>query len=348
MTMKALPNSLLKSVAVRLKGEICHSFNALKSIKKNQYLRLTKILLVAFLLSLFPSPNIYYSVSVQPGPFNKLTLQFPSPPPIPINYTGISPPNLTAEGIVVKDMNSGITLFSKNPGLRLSPASTTKLATALVALDHYKLDDVLTVKSVEHTPNVMGLVPDEKITFESLLYGLLVGSANDAAITIAENYTGGVSSFIDAMNKKAVSLHLDNTHYSNPVGFDDPNQYTTAENLSRLASVALRNKELAKVVGTRSITVSDTNYTYFHELRNVNQLLGEIPGVAGVKTGYTQNAAECLVAFVRRNDNEILTVVLRSTDRFKETGELIFWVFQNYKWVTVKDYQKSIQTGLGQ
>ncbi len=313
---------------------------------KKYYRLLLKLFLVAFLLLLFPSTNIYStnltSNSVESA---KKPIDLPAPPLYPVNIGNIYPDYLTAEGVTIEDLHSGVILYSKNPDSQLSPASTTKIATALVALDHYSLDDVLTVKTVEHTKNVMGLVPDEKITFESLLYGLLVDSANDAAYTIAENYTGGVDSFVGAMNKKAQDLHLNNTHFTNPIGFDDANHYTTASDLTKLASVALRNKTISKIVGTRAITVSDVSFTYFHDLRNVNQLLGEIPGVAGVKTGYTENAAECLVTLVRRDNNEVLTVVLRSSDRFKETANLISWVFQNYKWVDIKKLQNNNLTG---
>ena len=178
----------------------------------------------------------------------------------------------------------------------------------------------------------MGLVKGEKITFESLLYGLLVSSANDAAIVLAENYPGGQKTFVERMNQKARLLKLNNTHFTNPTGFDDANHYTSAFDLARLAQYMLKDKTLSKIVATRAITVSDTSYTYFHDLKNVNQLLGDIPGVAGVKTGYTENAEECVVTLVKRGDHEILTVVLRSADRFRETGELISWVFQNYNW----------------
>ncbi|MBI4067634.1 D-alanyl-D-alanine carboxypeptidase [Candidatus Gottesmanbacteria bacterium] len=313
---------------------------------KRQPTRIAKIFILAFILFLFPAPYTYQGDLKQLPKSKKTGLPLPPPPLFPINYTGIYPQYLTAEGVVVIDMHSGVILYNKNPHSRLSPASTTKIATALVALDHFKLDDILTVRNIEYTRNIMGLVPQERITFESLLYGLLIYSANDAALTIAENYPGGVPAFVVAMNKKALSLDLPNTHFANPIGFDDPEQYISARDLAKLAQVSLKNKTISKMVGIRSITVSDVDYQYFHELRNVNQLLGQIAGVAGIKTGFTQNAAECLVSYVKRKDNEIIMVVLRSSDRFKETEELISWVFQNFKWVDIVEYQKSIQANL--
>lgn len=311
---------------------------------KKQRSRLFPLSIIAFLLFLFPSPNVYYSMSQNEENSKTIpNIDLPKPPPYPLNKTNIYPDVLTAEGVIVMDIPSGVIVYSKNPDSRLSPASTTKIMTALIGLDRFELEDVLTVKSVEKNGSTMGLLKDEKITFESLLYGILVASANDAATTIAENYNGGVSAFIEAMNQKASDLKLYNTHFTNPIGFDNPNHYTSAKDLAKLTGVALKDKTLSKIVGTRAITVSDVNYLYFHDLRNVNELLGEVPGMAGVKTGYTQNASECLVSLVKRGENEVLTVVLRSNDRFAETANLIAWFFENYKWVDVLEYQNSIQ-----
>ena len=109
------------------------------------------------------------------------------------------------------------------------------------------------------------------------------------------------------------------SHFTNPVGYDDPSHYMTAEDLARLADVALENKILAKMVAIPQITISDVTHTYFHKLSNVKQLLGKIPGVAGIKTGWTENAGECLVTDTIRNNIEVVTVVLGSYDRFNES-----------------------------
>ena len=206
--------------------------------------------------------------------------------------------------------------------------------TALVAMDVFKLDDVFTVTGIVNSGRVMGLVAGEKITFESLLYGALVHSANDAAYAIAENYPGGVTAFVTAMNNKAKELKLSGTSFANPIGFDDPLQQTTPEDLAKLAIVALSDKTFAKIVGTRAITVSDVNFTYFHDLSNVNELLGKVAGVAGVKTGYTEFAGEILVSEIRKSGQSILIALLKSNDRFGETQKLISWVFENFSWVT--------------
>ncbi len=178
----------------------------------------------------------------------------------------------------------------------------------------------------------MGLIPGERITVENLLYGALVQSGNDAAWALAEHYPGGVEKFVEAMNKKAADLHLSNTHFTNPVGFDDPNHIMTAIDLTRLASYALTNKTIVKIVAIPQITISDVTHTQFHPLTNVNTLLGKIPGVAGIKTGWTEEAGENLVTLVERDNHRVIIVVLKSLNRFADTEALINWVFTNYEW----------------
>ena len=247
------------------------------------------------------------------------------------------PPSISAEGVLIKDLDSGAVIYSKQSKVKFSPASTTKIMTALIALQNFQLEDILKVKTVIKESRVMGLISGEEITLESLLYGILVHSANDAAFVVAENYDGGVEGFVERMNQEAKKLHLENTHFSNPIGFDNEVQYTTAEDLAKLSQVALKNKIFSKIVGTKSITVSDVHFKYFHELTNVNRLLGKIPGMSGVKTGYTQNAGEVLVSEVKKYGHPVLFVILKSQDRFAETVKLIDWVFANFTWTPIEE-----------
>lgn len=272
------------------------------------------------------------------NPFTRL-LPFPTPIPAPYpeNKTGVYPGyEISASGVVVFDVESGVTLYGRNSEVLLSPASTTKIMTALVAMEKYQLDDVVTIQTVANSGQVMGLIPGEKITVENLLYGALVQSGNDAAWALAEFYPGGVEQFVNAMNEKAKSLHLTNTHFTNPAGYDDPNHKTSAMDLTRLAAFALTNRTIAKIVGIPQITVSDIAHTRFHPLTNVNTLLGKIPGVAGIKTGWTEEAGENLVTLVERDGHRVITVVLKSRDRFADTERLINWIFAHYEW---KDFE---------
>ena len=265
----------------------------------------------------------------------------PTPAPYPINITGIVPStDISASGVVILDVASGVYLYKRNEEELLSPASTTKIMTALVALDHYSLDEVLTVQYAANNGQTMKLVPGERMTMENLLYGALIHSANDAAFTLAQNYPGGVDKFVQAMNQKAVDLHLTNSHFTNSVGYDDVNHKMTPLDLARLASIALLNPIITKMVAIPQITISDVTHTYFHSLTNVNQLLGKIPGVGGIKTGWTEAAGENLVTLVERNSHKVIIVLLHSNDRFGETTKLIDWVFTNHRWEEMKPENK--------
>lgn len=307
-----------------------------QKLKKN-IRRIIYFFTFAFLLLLFPAPNFYFQpIDKTGGIYLGESLNLPSPPLYPQSL-GTNLPDVSAQGIYIVDIPSNVVLYEKNSKERFLPASTTKIATALVALDYYKLDDVLTIKTVLNDGRKMGLVKDEQITVESLLYGALVHSANDAAFSLAENYKGGVTNFVTMMNKKTESLHLTNTHFTNPVGFDDSDNYTTPEDLGKLAKAAITNKVFAKIISTKSITVSDVNFTYFHSLLNVNELLGKVAGVAGVKTGFTDSAGEILVSEVRKNGKSILIVVLKSRDRFGDTIKLIDWGFNSFVWKNIEE-----------
>ncbi len=312
-----------------------------KKISSGQKLRISvfSLLLAILFLAIFlflPGQNVYQTNLSQGKPLVAgLSVSLPTPAPYPVNITGLLPPELTAQGIVVTDISSEVPLYEKNSHLRLAPASTTKIMSAAVALEKFKMDDILTVKTALTEGKVMGFVPGEKFTFENLLYGMLVDSANDAAYTIAENYPGGLSQFIERMNIKAKELKLLETNFTNPIGFEDNNHYTTPADLARLSVYSLNDPTITKIVGIPSITVSDITFTRFYSLTNVNQLLGKIPGVTGFKTGWTENAGECLVTTVQKGDRRILIVILGSKDRFGETKTLIDWVFGNFSWEVI-------------
>ncbi|SRR5258708_1889479 len=241
-------------------------------------------------------------------------------------------PVVSGQGVIAIDGLSNVTLYEKDADKQLYPASTTKIVTALVALDYYKPDQIITVLNPTVEGQKMGLIPGEQITFDSLLNGLLIYSANDAAITLSDSYPGGRDSFVNAMNNKARELHLDNSHFANPVGLDDITQVTTARDMVRLGEVAMENPAFSKIVGTKSKSVTSIDGKYIHYLANVNQLLGKVDGVAGIKTGWTEAARENLITYVERNNHKVYIAVLGSQDRFGETTELIDWIYGNYSW----------------
>jgi len=305
-------------------------------IQKSPFWHIKVILLVIFvpIILLVISLNskkeqIVQNAVITPTP----TIPVPTPAAYPVNKTGIVPgEEISAAGIVVVDVDSHVYLYKRNDDMLLSPASTTKLLTALVALDVYKPEDVVIIGALSVNGQSMGLVSGEKITVENLLYGSLIQSGNDAAMALAQYYPEGTEKFIDLMNKKAKILHMDQSHFTNPMGFDGSEHKVTPKDLSLLALAAIQNKIIAKMVAIPQITVSDVNHIYFHKLSNVNQLLGKIPGVGGIKTGWTEAAGENLITYVERDGRKIIFVVLHSKDRFGDTTKLIDWVFENFRW----------------
>jgi len=307
-------------------------------------IKIKRGILFVFGLSFFllPGQNFYLTINTSYQKPQTRSLNFPLSlvAPYPIESKNIKPPPLTAHSFVVLDRDSSVLIYGRNENLRLLPASTVKIMTALVSLDYYKLSDVLTVGKLEVNGETIKLVEGEKMTVENLLYGLLVASGNDAALVLAQNYPGGQINFVQAMNQKAQDLNLTHTYFANPTGLDSNKEgkiltdfsYTTALDLARLAAFALKNENFLRFVSTTNITISDIQGKIFHKLDNVNELLGKFSGVKGVKTGWTEEAGECLVGYTERDNHGLITVIMGSQDRFGETTKLVNWVFGNFQW----------------
>lgn len=255
--------------------------------------------------------------------------------PIPVVKNSYVP-EVTAEGIYVVDLPSFTPLLKRNEHGRFLPASTAKIITALVTRDNYKPEDVVTIQETTTEGQLMDLKYGEKISIENLLYGLLVHSANDSAYSIANNF--GYDAFITQMNLKAQELHMTESYFANPAGFDEPNQYTSPFDLALAGRQLLRDPYLSRMVGTKEIIISDINYLYFHKLTNVNTLLGEIQGLGGLKTGYTENAGENLISFYKKNGNQYIIVVLKSLDRFSDTKNIVKWIDENISYLPMPIY----------
>lgn len=244
-------------------------------------------------------------------------------------------PVLSAQGVFAYDLDSGVVLYEKNPDEQYLPASTTKIVTALVSLEHYGLEQKLNTGSFSVEGSKMGLSWNEEILVRDLLYGLLVYSGNDAAEVLASNFPQGRDAFIAQMNDKAMHLHALNSHFVNPSGLDESGQVTTAKDLARISSQAMLNPEFAKIVGTAEYQATSTDGKFVHKLENRNELLGKVEGVLGIKTGWTEGARENLVTYVNRDGKRVITTILGSQDRFGETKELVEWIYKNYDWKDV-------------
>lgn len=256
-------------------------------------------------------------------------------PKIPVLVGNSPPPVLSAQSALAVDVDSGIFLYQKNPEAKHPPASTTKIITALVALDYFDLDQEVEVGKVLVDGQKMRLLPGERIKVRDLIAGLLIYSANDAAEVLAANFPGGRDSFIAAMNSKAQQLHLSQSFFTNPTGLDGEGQVTSARDLVRASIVAMKNPFFRKVVSTKEVDVLGSDGKFVHKLVNINKLLGEVNGVLGIKTGWTENARENLVTYIQRDNKNVIIVVLGSEDRFEETRQIIDWIFTNYSWKAV-------------
>lgn len=236
-------------------------------------------------------------------------------------------PAVTAQAAIVSDVTSGQVLAEKNAHQRLAPASTTKIATALVALQQGQLEEQIVIpESALIEGAQMGLSPGQVVTLEELLYGLLLPSGNDAAMAIAQHIGGSVDGFVAMMNQEAEALGLTDTHFANPHGLDAPDHYSSAYDLMVMARQALANPTFARIVSTPEYTFRGRRLT------NRNELLGNYPGADGVKTGTTSTAGECLVASATRQGHQVLVVVLGSQDRYGDASTLLNYYFDHYAW----------------
>jgi D-alanyl-D-alanine carboxypeptidase len=201
-------------------------------------------------------------------------------------------------------------------------ASSTKIMSGLVALRYYRPDAELTIKSTNVPPAIVGYPLGEKVKFLDVLYGMFLPSGNDAALAVAQNYPGGEKAFVTAMNKKAYALSLYNTHFSDSSGLDDSGDYTTVVDLARLAAEAIKNPVIRTVVATKEKQTTNSSHTRIYSLTNINELLGKY-GVNGIKTGFTPFAGGILVTSSKQNGHTIITVVMKSDDRFGDTAKLL-------------------------
>lgn len=243
-------------------------------------------------------------------------------------------PTINAMAAVVVEMNTGRVLYSKNATEKRSIASTTKIMTAIIALEKGDIyDEVLISKKAAWTGgSTMGVKMDQVYTMKELLYALLLSSANDAAVAIAEHIGGTVEGFADLMNSKAKSLGMADSHFITPHGLDTENQYSTAYDLAILTRYALKNEIFSRIVATTDYRITG------HGLYNTNDLLAACPGVDGVKTGYTGKAGRCLVSTALRDGMRVISVVLGSptkSARAYASRELLDFAFRNYKMYTI-------------
>lgn len=250
------------------------------------------------------------------------------------------PSAINSRSCIIYDRNSHMVLYSKNENKTVKMASTTKIMTSLIIIENCDLSETVEVskKSASTGGSRLGLKTGDKITIKDLLYGLMLCSGNDAAIALAEYAGEDVTGFVRLMNDKANQLGLKDTHYESPHGLDSDNHYTTAYELAVLTDYALKNKTFLQIVGTKNYTITINGYS--KNISNTNELLGNLTGVYGVKTGFTNGANRCLVTACKRNNMDIICVVLGAdTKRFRtqDSIKLIEYAFKNFTYINAND-----------
>ena len=257
--------------------------------------------------------------------------------------------NLTCKAGVVIEQNSKRVLLSKNMDEKLAMASTTKIMTALVAIENTKdLDEIFAVdnRAVGLEGTSIYLRKDEHLSMRHLLLGLMLASGNDASLAIGYRVgNGNIESFVEMMNQKAQDLGLHNTHFDNTHGLDSKTHYTSAYDLAVITAEAMKNADFREIVKTKFAQIPSNLEGQNRFLRNKHKLLqANMEGCEGVKTGFTDNARRCCVTSCNRNGMRLIAVVLNCQDMFEESRKMIENCYQNYSYVNLLEANKYIDS----
>lgn len=251
--------------------------------------------------------------------------------------------NLSGESFILIEEESGRILAEKTPHQKLPIASTTKIMTALLAVESGKLDDIVEISrdSVGVEGSSIFLKEGEKIKLRDLVYGLMLRSGNDSAVAIATYLGGTEENFISYMNKKARLIGAMNTNFMNPHGLHDENHYSTAYDLALITKTAFKNKDFEEIAAAKSYRSDRDEYNYYV---NKNKTLWEYDGGDGVKIGYTMRAGRCLVSSAKRNNMRLIAVSLNDPNWFNDNYALFDYGFNNYKLYRVYERNQLLKT----
>lgn len=237
---------------------------------------------------------------------------------------------INARAAIAMDSTTKTVLYEKNAEELIPMASTTKIMTALVAINYGNLDKKITIsqKATAIRGSTVGYRIGESITVKELLYGLMFRSGNDAALALAEGIGGDVDGFLKLMNEYAVEIGALNSHFESPHGLDSSGHYCTAYDLAIITSKAKENKLFNEIVGSKAVDGKVMNFT--RSYNNINKILFQIPEANGVKTGYTGGAGKCLVSSVNIAGHDVIYVVLNCPGRWNETAKMHKYVLKNF------------------
>lgn len=268
-------------------------------------------------------------------------------------------PNVFGPSAILIDANTGRVLYEKNSTKKMYPASTTKIVTGLLGIEKGNLSDIVTVginpsTKIERGSSQIYLIPNEQMSLENLLYALMLESANDAAIAVAEHISGSIEDFSKLMNQKAKELGAENTNFVNPNGLHADDHYTTAKDLSLIAFNAMKNETFRKIVSTYKYSIPETNKQEAREyIRNSNKLIWDYnknrhyyEHAIGIKTGYTQKAKHCLVGGAQKDGMELIAVVL-GTDKnnlYRDITSMLEFGFENFNYKDIIQENEVIAT----
>ena len=232
--------------------------------------------------------------------------------------------DISAKSYVVMEQSTNTVIFSKNMNERMKPASTTKILTAICAIENARLADVVTVSknAAYQEGSSMYLEEGDKITLENLVYGLMLNSGNDSAVAIAEHIGGSVEKFSNIMNNKAKDIGAKNSNFENPNGLDSDNHYVTAYDLSLIASYCLNNEKFSEIVATKSKVIKGSDGLNKY-LSNHNKMLHMYPGCIGVKTGFTKKSGRTLVTSAQKDGIKIIVVTLNAPNDWNDHKKLL-------------------------
>lgn len=244
----------------------------------------------------------------------------------------------SAVSAVVIETSTNSVVYEKNAYSKMPMASTTKIMTAICAIESGNVDRVVTVndKAVGIEGSSIYLAHGEKLSVKDLLYGLMLNSGNDAAVAIACAVSGNTESFVALMNETAKKIGAKNTHFDNPNGLDGKTHYTTAYDLAIITSYALKNKTFAQIVSTYKKTIPNGDRGYDRVLKNHNKLLKLYDGCTGVKTGFTKKSGRCLVSSAKRGGTELVAVTLNDGNDWQDHISMLDYGFNNTHTTTVQ------------
>lgn len=297
-------------------------------------IKIITILILIFTLSVFPT------YADDANELEEVVIEENEKQEIEAAASSNTKPTINSSRYAIYDRLSGRCIYGKDENKQTAMASTTKIMTSIIIVENCNLEDTVTItsKAAGTGGSRLGLHTDDKITVNDLLYGLMLRSGNDAAVALAIHTAGSVEEFAKLMNKKAEELGLNNTHFVTPHGLDNSEHYTTAYELAVITDYALKNEIIAKVVKTKSTTIKINGNSI--QINNTNELLGNVEGVYGVKTGFTNNAGRCLVTSVKRGDMDLIIVVLGADtrkDRASDTMKLIEYAYKRFYTINVEE-----------